>query len=161
MVGELQPDITAPGVEILAAYSPDADTSQVKYSIESGTSMACPHVAGVAAYVKTFHPEWSPSMIHSAIMTTGKKKSSLCIFSFLVSHVNFVNTVFIWFISNFYFLVPQATFVATLFLFCFLTTLIFCSLADECYWNWHSIDRVCLWSWTCQPNSRFKPWTPL
>ncbi|CAE6249026.1 unnamed protein product [Arabidopsis arenosa] len=44
----LKPDITAPGVEILAAYSPD----------------------GVAAYVKTFYPKWSPSMIQSAIMTT-------------------------------------------------------------------------------------------
>jgi len=76
----LQPDITAPGVEILAAYSPDSsptesefDTRRVKYSVLSGTSMACPHVAGVAAYVKTFHPQWSPSMIQSAIMTTGKK----------------------------------------------------------------------------------------
>ncbi|KAG7534798.1 Peptidase S8/S53 domain [Arabidopsis thaliana x Arabidopsis arenosa] len=73
----LKPDITAPGVEILAAYSPDStptesefDTRHVKFSVMSGTSMACPHVAGVAAYVKTFHPKWSPSMIKSAIMTT-------------------------------------------------------------------------------------------
>ncbi|CAH2069487.1 unnamed protein product [Thlaspi arvense] len=71
----LKPDITAPGVEILAAFSPDAepspsDTRRVKYSVLSGTSMACPHVAGVAAYVKTFHPDWSPSVIQSAIMTT-------------------------------------------------------------------------------------------
>ncbi|CAH2072108.1 unnamed protein product [Thlaspi arvense] len=73
----LKPDITAPGIEILAAYSPLAstsntnkDTRRVNYSVLSGTSMSCPHVAGVAAYVKTFHPEWSPSMIKSAIMTT-------------------------------------------------------------------------------------------
>ncbi|XP_019092902.1 PREDICTED: subtilisin-like protease SBT4.13 isoform X2 [Camelina sativa] len=72
----LKPDITAPGVEILAAYSPDSspteelDTRHVKFSVMSGTSMACPHVAGVAAYVKTFNPKWSPSMIQSAIMTT-------------------------------------------------------------------------------------------
>lgn len=74
---ELQPDITSPGSEIIAAYSPSvppsiADTRHLKYSILSGTLMSCPHVAGVAAYIKTFHPRWSPSMIQSAIMTTGK-----------------------------------------------------------------------------------------
>ncbi|CAA0384716.1 unnamed protein product [Arabidopsis thaliana] len=71
----LKPDITAPGSEILAAYSPyvppsESDTRHVKYTVISGTSMSCPHVAGVAAYIKTFHPLWSPSMIQSAIMTT-------------------------------------------------------------------------------------------
>ncbi|CAA7032282.1 unnamed protein product [Microthlaspi erraticum] len=73
----LKPDVTAPGVEILAAFSPLGspsstrnDTRRVNYTVLSGTSMSCPHVAGVAAYIKTFHPDWSPSMIHSAIMTT-------------------------------------------------------------------------------------------
>ena len=73
----LQLDIAAPGEEILAAYSPivsPASSSQdkrcVKYNILSGTSISCPHAAGVAAYVKTFHPAWSASAIKSVIMTT-------------------------------------------------------------------------------------------
>ncbi|KAL6341120.1 hypothetical protein AAG906_032235 [Vitis piasezkii] len=73
----LKPDITAPGVDILAAYSPVApvtdeaeDKRSVKYTILSGTSMSCPHVAGIAAYIKTFHPDWSPSAIQSALITT-------------------------------------------------------------------------------------------
>ncbi|GMY23657.1 subtilisin-like protease SBT4.13 [Fagus crenata] len=72
----LKPDISAPGIDILAAFSPDASPSSVpekrsvKYNILSGTSMACPHVAGAAAYLRTFHPDWSPSAIKSALMTT-------------------------------------------------------------------------------------------
>ncbi|KAL0336310.1 UNVERIFIED_CONTAM: Subtilisin-like protease SBT4.6 [Sesamum radiatum] len=53
----LKPDITAPGVEILAAYSPlgsvssyGSDKGSANYSILSGTSMSCPHAAGAAAY---------------------------------------------------------------------------------------------------------------
>ncbi|XP_045832586.1 subtilisin-like protease SBT4.3 [Trifolium pratense] len=75
----MKPDISAPGSDILAAFSPVAsptgdpdDKRSVKYNIISGTSMACPHVAGVAAYVKSFHPNWSPAAIKSAIMTTAK-----------------------------------------------------------------------------------------
>lgn len=74
----MQPDISAPGVEILAAWSPEAsmsiypnDTRSVMYNIISGTSMACPHVTGAAAFLKSFHPEWSPAAIMSALMTTG------------------------------------------------------------------------------------------
>lgn len=74
----LQPDITAPGVEILAAFSPNVSVSEypndkrsVKYAVISGTSMSCPHVAGAAVYVKSIHPDWSPSAIKSALMTTG------------------------------------------------------------------------------------------
>ncbi|KAI9104298.1 hypothetical protein K1719_022870 [Acacia pycnantha] len=64
----LKPDITAPGLNILAAWSPAKGNSM--YNINSGTSMSCPHVTGIAALVKTVHPSWSPSAIKSAIMTT-------------------------------------------------------------------------------------------
>ncbi|XP_059625235.1 subtilisin-like protease SBT4.5 [Cornus florida] len=73
----LKPDISAPGVDILAAYSPFAppsnylnDKRSTLYNMVSGTSMACPHVAGAAAYLKSLHPRWSPSAIKSALMTT-------------------------------------------------------------------------------------------
>ncbi|KAJ4968182.1 hypothetical protein NE237_014883 [Protea cynaroides] len=73
----LKPDISAPGIDILAAWSPkgsfstyDEDKRHPTYNIISGTSMACPHVTGAAAYVKTFHPTWSPAAIKSALMTT-------------------------------------------------------------------------------------------
>ncbi|KAL2481646.1 Subtilisin-like serine endopeptidase family protein [Abeliophyllum distichum] len=75
----LKPDIAAPGIDILAAYSQlttmtgEADDKRVvKYNIISGTSMACPHVSGAAAYVKSFHPDWSVAAIKSALMTTAK-----------------------------------------------------------------------------------------
>ncbi|KAI8019154.1 Subtilisin-like protease SBT5.3 [Camellia lanceoleosa] len=64
----LKPDITAPGLNILAAWSPASEN--MLSNILSGTSMACPHVTGIAALIKTVHPSWSPSAIKSAIMTT-------------------------------------------------------------------------------------------
>ncbi|XP_028776148.1 cucumisin-like isoform X2 [Neltuma alba] len=75
--GILKPDLVAPGVNILASWSPnssisevDGDNRAVQFNIISGTSMSCPHVSGAAAYVKSFHPDWSPSAIQSALMTT-------------------------------------------------------------------------------------------
>ncbi|CAK8538966.1 unnamed protein product [Lathyrus sativus] len=70
----LKPDITAPGVNIIAAYSDAASKNEDKimtsYKSLSGTSMSCPHVSGVVGLLKTLHPEWSPAAIKSAIMTT-------------------------------------------------------------------------------------------
>ncbi|KAJ1386922.1 Peptidase S8/S53 domain [Sesbania bispinosa] len=73
----LKPDITAPGVNILAAYSlatgPSnlpSDRRRIPFNVQQGTSMSCPHVAGIAGLLKTLHPNWSPAAIKSAIMTT-------------------------------------------------------------------------------------------
>ncbi|CAA7410841.1 unnamed protein product [Spirodela intermedia] len=73
----LKPDVVAPGVNILAAWSGAAgpsslaaDRRRVAFNILSGTSMSCPHVAGVAALLKASHPDWSPAAIKSALMTT-------------------------------------------------------------------------------------------
>ncbi|XP_002528535.2 subtilisin-like serine-protease S isoform X1 [Ricinus communis] len=64
----LKPDVTAPGLNILAAWSPAV--GKMQFNILSGTSMACPHVTGIAALIKAVNPSWSPSAIKSAIMTT-------------------------------------------------------------------------------------------
>ncbi|TYG65765.1 hypothetical protein ES288_D06G213000v1 [Gossypium darwinii] len=79
----IKPDISAPGVHILAAWSSispvslvPGDNRFVTFNIISGTSMSCPHVSGAAAYVKSFHPTWSPAAIQSALMTTAAPMSS-------------------------------------------------------------------------------------
>ncbi|KAK9062148.1 hypothetical protein SSX86_019334 [Deinandra increscens subsp. villosa] len=64
----LKPDIAAPGLNILAAWSPAV--GKMNFNILSGTSMACPHVTGIVALIKAVNPTWSPSAIKSAIMTT-------------------------------------------------------------------------------------------
>jgi subtilisin family serine protease len=78
----MKPDVTAPGTDILAAVSADlthaqrdavaggAEAPSKDFAFYTGTSMASPHVAGIAALLKQRHPDWSPAMIKSALMTT-------------------------------------------------------------------------------------------
>ncbi|KAL3518906.1 hypothetical protein ACH5RR_021495 [Cinchona calisaya] len=73
----LKPDISAPGINILAAWPPKTpptlvqeDSRSVNWNFQSGTSMACPHVSGVVALLKSAYPDWSPAAIRSALMTT-------------------------------------------------------------------------------------------
>ena len=66
----LKPDVIAPGQDILAAVAPPGNGGR-SFDVYSGTSMATPHVAGLAALLKNRHPDWTPMMIKSALMTTG------------------------------------------------------------------------------------------
>ncbi len=71
----LKPDITAPGVDVIAAVSPTGDNGNL-YDAISGTSMSSPHIAGLAALVKSKHQSWSPIWIKSALMTTASQKDN-------------------------------------------------------------------------------------
>ncbi|GKV20390.1 hypothetical protein SLEP1_g30523 [Rubroshorea leprosula] len=73
----LKPDILAPGSLIWSAWSPNGTDEPnfvgEGFAMISGTSMAAPHIAGIAALVKQKHPHWSPAAIKSALMTTATK----------------------------------------------------------------------------------------
>ncbi|MFP4209231.1 MAG: S8 family serine peptidase, partial [Wenzhouxiangella sp.] len=68
-VDVIKPDLTAPGVAILAAVAADGDDAET-YGVYSGTSMASPHVAGAAALLRAIHPTWTPTEIRAALMGT-------------------------------------------------------------------------------------------
>jgi hypothetical protein len=69
----IKPDVTAPGVQILAGNSPTpflGAPGQLFQAIQ-GTSMSSPHVAGIGALLAGAHPDWTPAMVRSALTTTG------------------------------------------------------------------------------------------
>ncbi|WP_212832205.1 S8 family serine peptidase [Catellatospora sp. TT07R-123] len=73
----IKPDITAPGVQILAGNTPTPDSPESGPAGEyfqaiAGTSMSSPHIAGAAVLLKAAHPNWTPGQIKSAMMTTAK-----------------------------------------------------------------------------------------
>ncbi|MFE7437704.1 S8 family serine peptidase [Streptomyces tendae] len=68
----LKPDLSAPGVGILAARSRLAEGSG-DYTSMDGTSMATPHIAGVAALLAEEHPDWTGARLKDALMSTSKE----------------------------------------------------------------------------------------
>jgi subtilisin family serine protease len=71
----LKPDITGPGVDVIASVSPPGNDGK-SFDAYSGTSMSSPHIAGIAALIKAKNPRWSPMAIKSAMMTTASTKDS-------------------------------------------------------------------------------------
>ena len=71
----IKPDVTAPGVQILAGNTPTPTQSAPGelFQAISGTSMSSPHVAGLFALIKQAHPDWSAAMAKSALMTTARQ----------------------------------------------------------------------------------------
>ncbi|WP_030334905.1 S8 family serine peptidase [Micromonospora parva] len=79
----LKPEITAPGVGIIAARA--AGTAMGTpvddaYTTASGTSMATPHVAGAAAILAQEHPDWSAVKLKDALVSTTKANPALTVF---------------------------------------------------------------------------------
>jgi len=76
-LGVSKPDVTAPGVQILAGNTPEpagaatgTQPAGELFQAIAGTSMSSPHVAGSGALLKALHPNWTPGQIKSALMTT-------------------------------------------------------------------------------------------
>ncbi|NND02456.1 MAG: S8 family peptidase [Acidimicrobiia bacterium] len=78
-LGISKPDVTAPGVQILAGHTPLPENQdgglpgQLFQSIQ-GTSMSAPHSTGASALVKAAHPDWTPGQIKSALMMTATQE---------------------------------------------------------------------------------------
>ncbi|GAA0720020.1 S8 family serine peptidase [Dokdonella soli] len=76
--GSLSPGISAPGVDIFAAFAdehpfdPGSALSR-DWALESGTSMASPHVAGAMALVRQAHPDWTAAEVQSALQMTASQ----------------------------------------------------------------------------------------
>ncbi len=72
----LKPDITAPGVDVIAAVAPPNNGGNQAGDL-SGTSMSAPHIAGIAALLISKHPDWSPMWVKSALMTNASTTDNM------------------------------------------------------------------------------------
>jgi len=68
---DIKPDVTAPGVNVFSSILGG------KFALFSGTSMATPHVAGSAALLLQLHPDWTPAMVKSALVTSAARPAAL------------------------------------------------------------------------------------
>jgi subtilisin family serine protease len=83
-LGQIKPDISAPGVNVLSATvrvgAAETNTATMfdptGYIHASGTSFACPHTAGAVALIKQAHPNWSPDWVRTALQNTASNLRS-------------------------------------------------------------------------------------
>jgi subtilisin family serine protease len=76
----MKPDITAPGVDIVAARAAGTAMGEPvdeRYTSASGTSMATPHVVGAAALLAQQHPDWKAGSLKATLMAAAKPNPSL------------------------------------------------------------------------------------
>ena len=81
--GGVKPDVTAPGVGIVAAKAKDGQIGEPvgdSYVRLDGTSMATPHVAGAAALLAQQHPDWSGTELKAALVATAARQQGQSIF---------------------------------------------------------------------------------
>ncbi|WP_246040900.1 S8 family serine peptidase [Streptomyces cadmiisoli] len=71
--GALKPEITAPGVDILAANSRFSENGLGAYRALSGTSMATPHVAGAAALLAASRPELAAAQLKDLLASSSRQ----------------------------------------------------------------------------------------
>ena len=79
----IKPEITAPGVNIIAARAKGTYMGSVvddHYTRASGTSMAAPHVAGAAAIMLQKQPDWKPDKLKAALVSTAKPASEYTVY---------------------------------------------------------------------------------
>jgi len=73
----LKPDLMAPGVDVIAAWSSNAGLPKPEFFAAQGTSMSSPHVAGAGALLRSARPGWTPAEIQSALMSTAEHDAPL------------------------------------------------------------------------------------
>ncbi|WP_088043327.1 S8 family serine peptidase [Bacillus sp. EAC] len=71
----IKPDVVAPGVDVYSTapydiWEPDNTDYSKSYQLMSGTSMASPHVAGMAALILSAHPNYKPEDVKAVMMQT-------------------------------------------------------------------------------------------
>ncbi len=81
--GQVKPDVSAPGVNILGAVPPasaiaalSAGANGANYAAISGTSMATPHTSGAVALIRQAHPDWTPDVIRTVLINTATNMRS-------------------------------------------------------------------------------------
>ena len=80
----LKPEITAPGVDIVAARAAGTIMGEPLndlYTAASGTSMATPHVAGAAVLLAQQHPDWKADRIKNALVSTAKTTPDVSVYA--------------------------------------------------------------------------------